>query len=193
MFLVFSLAVSSQETIGTYVMSYFGADNAITEIKANKPKPNGDFNFYISTVSSRQSENVTLILNQKDLAKFKEIINKCMHVFSDWKAVAIENNVTELNRNISIDRLKLSAAFYYGRNWHIDNNVYLEPRFSIIDGKYLLIITSVGKLKSATNQYIDSEGFFIVFNAEDEITDFLSMLDPQKVKDHFSKEDLFKQ
>ena len=108
-----------------------------------------------------------------------------------------DNNVEDLSKDIDTKKVRALSGFVYGREWHFDFNTLLNFRFKILNGKYLLILENAHKLQASDNQYIDYDGFFIIFKDVEEIDDFLSKVTEEKVikffEENSNKEDLFKQ
>ena len=185
----------SQDVIDTYEMSYFKSKPTYN-ILASEVK-NGKTTFYIEAASrDGYSHEVVLIIKSEQLEKFKSIIDSAKVTYKNWSKIAKENNVTELDKEISIDKITFACGFFTSK-WHFDFSVQLKARFKILpNGEYVLILQNKSKLVSSSNQYIDSDGFYIVFTSSDEIDSFLNKLTLESVISHYekksSKEDLFK-
>ena len=79
-----------------------------------------------------------------------------------------------------------------------DYVVGLEFEFLVVasDGitKRLLIVRT-GKVTSSTNQYMEVDGYAIVFTDPKEIDEFLSLTSPEKIREFLAKpktEEIFK-
>jgi len=183
----------SQEEIDTYELSYFSSKPP-QSISVAESEKNG-ISFYIEAPSMDRSK-VSLIVRESELNDFKASIDSAKSTYAKWKKTAEENNVSDIDKEIDIDKVKIECAFHYG-DWNFDFSVQVIARFKVLDnGECLLIIQNKRKLQSSSNQYIDADGFLIVFNSESEIDSFLNSLSLEKAKKHFenknSKEDLFK-
>lgn len=191
--LIFSfLSINSsigQEKIDVYNMSYFGEKDF--EIQATKPKKD-NFQYFIDAFGIEgDKDQVTLLLNSKDVEDFKKNILQARAKYVEWKEIAIKNGVEQLDKDIETGKIKTSAAFVYGREWEFDFSAILTCRYKISDGKHLLIINS-NELTSSSNEFIKYDGLYFVFQNLDELDFFLSKLDNNKVLKHFKKDDLFK-
>lgn len=183
----------SQEDFETYSNSYFKDKEFKIQIVKEKDET---ITFYIDANSmDATSKQVTLIVKDKNIENFKEILTKAKEKFVEWKKVAIENKVEKLSKNVDIKSNRYSAAFTYGK-WKIDFNVKLNVRFFIVENKHLMILENASKLIASDNQYIDSKGFVFVFDDETEFDNFISKIDVQKAKEKLNKtekkDDLFK-
>lgn len=190
--LVFSLAGFSQEKLAKYNSIFFSKS---FDISASKPDTKEEFSYYIDCSSKdSSSRQASLILKNKDVSEFIEFLNSIKETYNKWTIIAIENKVTELDKNIDYKKLNHSAAFLYGK-WNFDFSVNLTTRFKIINSKYLLIIDS-DELQSSSNQYIKSDGLRIVFSSVQEIDELVNGLNINLVTDYYNKknsqDDLFK-
>ena len=173
----------SQEKIGNYNSLYFSKN---FDIAASKPDAKGEFSYYIDSSSKdATSKQVSLILTNKDVPEFIEFLNSIKETYSKWSLTAVENKVSELDKNIEYKKLTYSAGFVYGK-WNFDFSVNLKTRFKIFNGKYLLIIDS-DELQSSSNQYIKSDGFRFVFSSAQEIDELVKGLNINFVTDFYNK------
>jgi hypothetical protein len=92
---------------------------------------------------------------------------------------------------------RTSAYFSYG-DWQFDYSVSLEFNFRIIQSgnvtKRLLVIKT-GELKSSTNQFMEVDGYAIVFSSPSEMGAFIDSISQEKVRAFMSKpktEEIFK-
>ncbi len=198
MVMLFTLVMTvgySQDVIDTYEMSYFKSKPTYN-ISASEVE-NGKTRFYIYAASAdRYSDAVALIIKSEQLEKFKSVIDSAKVTYENWSKTAKENNVTELDKEISIDKITFECGFFTS-SWHFDYSAQLTARFKILSsGEYVLILENKSKLVSGSNKYIDSDGFFMVFTSSDEIDSFINKLTLESVNSHYekksSKEDLFK-
>jgi hypothetical protein len=106
--------------------------------------------------------------------KFCHTLIKAKEKYDEWKKVAIENNVTELTKRMDF-KCGVGGFFQYGKSWHFKHNVSLTYEFRIINGKYILLVNT-GRIKSSSNQYIDSDGYVFAFMNSDEVDDFINKI-----------------
>lgn len=179
-----------QEKINSYDLSYFKEPTNSISVSESEE----GIDFYIE-VPSRDRSEVSLIVREKSLDKFKSVINDAKLTYAKWKKTAEENDVSDLDKEIDIDKMNIECAFHYG-GWNFDFSVNLKARFKILNGKYMLIFQNKYKLESSSNEYIDADGFLLAFSSEEEIDNFLKSLSLDDAKNYFNKktsqEDLFK-
>ena len=197
MVMLFALVTTigySQEVVDTYDMSFFESKPTY-DISASEVK-NGKTSFYIYTASAdKYVDYVALIISSERLNEFKAVIDSAKLTYEKWSKTAKENNVTELDKEINIDKVTFQCGFFTS-SWHFDYLVQLTARFKILsNGEYVLILQNKSKLVSGSNKYIDSDGFYMVFTSSNEIDSFLNKLTLESVNTHYekksSKEDLF--
>lgn len=178
-----------QEKINSYDLSYFKEPTNSISVSESEE----GIDFYID-VPSRDKSEVSLIVREKNLDKFKSVINDAKLTYAKWKKTAEENDVSDLDKEIEIDKVNIECAFHYG-GWNFDFSVNLKARFKILNGEYMLIVQNKNKLISSSNEYIDADGFLLAFSSEEEMDNFLKALSLDDAKNYFnkktSKEDLF--
>ncbi|MBK8805270.1 MAG: hypothetical protein IPO21_00930 [Bacteroidales bacterium] len=173
-------AANAQKKMDTFTMNHFGKT---LDIKASERKSNGDFNLYIQAHSIDKLVNeVLLIIKRDNLTTFRAIIDTAEAIYSKWSDAAKTNNITELNKDIVIDKIDIDASFIFEENRFFDTSVELKARFKIIDGKHLLIIENTEELVSETNKNIKSKGFYLLFNSTEELQSFSSKISQESIK-----------
>lgn len=113
--------------------------------------------------------------------------------YIEWKKVAIENNVQDLNKRIE-QTANVGSYFMYGTDWQFQFSVDLTFAVKFTEGKHYMMIKT-GDLVSASNRYMTHKGFLLVFSSEKEIDDFLELLSLEKVAEYLNapdNKDLFK-
>jgi hypothetical protein len=92
---------------------------------------------------------------------------------------------------------RTGAYFSYG-DWQFDYIVGLQFEFLVITSEGItkrLLIVRTGKLTSSTNQYMEVDGYAMVFTEPKEIDEFLSLTSPEKIREFLAKpktEEIFK-
>ena len=173
-----ALSANSQQKIADYQIDYFSAMSY--DIKVAEGSKNELYKVYVDIQNSDQAKNtLNLIFNDKTLKDFKAALEASKNKYVEWRQVAIDNNVEEVAKKIDVKYPSVRAGFIYGREWFFDFSVKLSPRFLVMSGKYLLII-STDKLVASDNQFITSEGMLVFSNAE-EIDMFLSKLNEDEI------------
>ena len=189
-----TLSSMAQKKIGSYQMAYFDKE---LEVQANEPK-NDVYSLYIEAYPRESSiDEICLIVRSKKQAHFNVQLSKLRNVYTKWKETAIENKITDLDKEIEMESMSYEAAFFYGSKWKFDFSVRLKARFRVISGKYLLILSNRNDLVASDNQYMNTDGFYIILSSQKEIDALIKQLHPSKVTDFYAKEtqktDIFKQ
>jgi hypothetical protein len=111
-----------------------------------------------------------LKLTEKQHPLFVESFVQAKAKYQEWLDLAVKNNVTDVRKQMEITA-RAGAYFSYG-DWQFDYVVGLEFEFLVVasDGitKRLLIVRT-GKVTSSTNQYMEVDGYAIVFTDPKEI------------------------
>lgn len=182
--------VKAQEKISDYKSSYFSKEYKVEVGKLDKK---GAFTFYIEVPPQDDTKTIAMMLESGDQPKFIISLNEAKTVYEKWVSTAKSNSVTNLAKDISVKFSHVAAAFTYGE-WKFDYYVTIRPRFKIVEDKYLLIIGS-DELVASSNQFMKSEGFFMVFESVAEVDDFIKAIDlgmaQEFLKKKSSKEELF--
>jgi len=194
MFMVaFSTITMGQEKINTYTMTFF--DTSPT-FDVSATQDNGNYEYFVSMFSmeGERSPVVLMIEKPEEMQSFVDNLSDALSTYMEWDSISKANNVTDLNKAMSIKSERFKAAFHYGSNWNFDYAVRLSYTFKHVDGQPVLIIRT-GELNSSSNQYIDSDGGVFVFSSEDEIEEFIESLDRKHAVEYFNqkqnKESLF--
>lgn len=185
----------AQDKFSEFSLSYFDTKPIYNiEISQKKGEIESIYidGFSMSTISSKGS----MILYQKKVEDFISFLNFSRDKYIEWTKTAKENNVQDLAKDIKPEKkLLLDFAFLYGSKWQFQNGKYVNARYKIVNGKYLLIIES-GPLQSSSNQFMKSDGLVWIFSDVSEIDNLIKELDIVKmtdfVKQKGNKEDLFK-
>lgn len=127
------------------------------------------------------------------LPEFIEYLNASKAKYEEWTKIAKENNVLDVTKEIDIKKFSTTVAFQYGK-WQF-TTARINPRFLLSKG-VAKIVFGTHELTSLSNQFIKSEGLALVFTSIDEINDFISLFDVNKMQEFLNKDsdkkDLFK-
>ena len=172
--------VFSQEKMGTYSQAY--ADKSFdVSISGDSTK----FSLWVDMYSmDATTKSGGVKLDNKNIDSFTKLLNDAKLKYSEWTAVAKENNVTELSKDM-VFTSKVSGFFSYGK-WQFDYTVTLTSRFKIVNNKYLLIIDT-GEMISSSNEFMKTDGFSFVFSNVNEIDNLLSLVSNSEIKSYFRK------
>ena len=161
-------------------------------------KDNDKFTLYIDAMSlDNMHETGGFMVDEKKYQGFIDALKEAKIKYQDWEQTAKANNVKELDKQMEI-KSKVAGYFLYGGDWHFQYLVNLTFNFKILESdgevKNLLIVRS-GKMQSSSNQFMDVDGFVLVFSNTNEIQEFIDSISLEKIKEFKNKpkaEDLFK-
>jgi len=182
-----------QDKVTTYSSSYFSTQY---DVLASEPDSIGNFDFFINCQPLDQltDKSVLIIEGKNSLAEFNTYIQHLKSTYIKWKQIAIENKVSKLDKIVEYENITHKGAFFT-TDWYFDYSVNLTARFKIISGKYYMIIQS-DELSSMLNEYINNDGFLLVFSSVEDFNSFANSLQVSKVESHYKtksrKEELFK-
>jgi len=191
--MLFSINVFAQEDFSVYDNTYAGKEFKI-QISY---EDTSQFTLWIDAMSLDKLHNKGGIkLDYKRYDEFISAINEAKDKYIEWSNVAKENNVSELEKSMSISP-KVGGYFFYG-DWNFQYIVNPSVYFKIFKKdniiKHFLVINT-GKLQSSSNQFMKVDGFVLVFSSVEEIDNFLETISRQKLNIFFNKpkaKDLFK-
>ena len=184
--------VFAQDKFTSYFQKYNDKDYAIQVSKSGE-----SYKLWIDAMSlDAQNNSGGIMLDEKQHAKFIEALSNARDKYAEWDSVALKNNVTEANKMMEIVS-RTNAYFSYG-DWQFDYSVSLEFNFRVIQSGNVtrrLLVIRTGELKSSTNQFMEVDGYAIVFSSPSEIDTFLDLISQGKVKEFMAKpktEEMFK-
>lgn len=189
--IMLGVTLQAQQSIGKFTMSFAQGEYSV---EATEPK-DGEYKLYIDMFSLDRSVKVGgLNIKSKDVPTLIALLQDVKTKYTEWSNLAKENNVTDLDKEIpTTNKPKCGGFFRYG-DWKFDYSVTLSPRFLKTPDNTLALIHT-GKMVASDNQYMDVSDFVFAFNSVSEIDELISLLDPQKVIDFYSKktntEDMF--
>lgn len=188
---------NAQEYKSYSLTAFPGKTFKIYAFKENKA---GKFELRVQ-VPGRDSYTQTFIqLSNKNHAKFIDMLKLSREKFVEWSKTAVENNVTELVKEIKKNEKDIlnyqDASFILNEKIYLDDMATISYYFTIAEGKFFLIIQNPLDLKSSTNRFISVKGYRLGFVTVEEIDNFIEMLDLTRLKEFLnnnsSKQDLFK-
>ena len=194
MTLICAVSLNAQEKFNTYENQYNGKTYDISVGFNDK----GTFDLYIDALSLDDShETGGIIINTKRYEDFLIALRESKIKFQEWSEIANKNNVTDLEKTMSMT-VKSSAYFLYGRDWQFDFLVPLQFDFRVLEIEksikhYLIIRTN--ELTSSSNQYMQVDGFILVFESITDIDNFINVISIEKINEFKNKpktEEMFK-
>jgi hypothetical protein len=152
---------------------------------------------YVTMVSlDKTSKSAGMILTSKKAEDLIVELTAARDKFIEWKAVAIKNGVTDVEKPMDLS-LSCSGFFTYGK-WQFDFSVKPELTFRVMDlgaGVKQLLILKTGQMTSSSNQFMETTGGVIVFKDAEQINDFISKIKTESVQKFLAKpkdEELFR-
>lgn len=165
----------------TYHSDYFGKDFFVKI----SPEKNSDFTYRIETASAdRYMDTVTISIKSSEIKQLRDAIKKSADYYNRWCGIATENKVDDIDKAIDVQFPKCTGSFNYNSSWFNDENeTTLTPRFRIMDNKMLLILTG----SEIVTDYVDCDGFYIVFESQGEIDNFIKCFDQALLESHLKE------
>ena len=176
--LLFALLATSnvfaEKKVSEYNSSYFGKtyDIESTDVK------NGSFTYYIYCESKDSfHKTVGFSLKSSEIPNFVKNLQVIKEKFAEWTQVAKDNKVTDYDKTFDVSFKSVSCFFLYGKDWHFTNTRF-KPYFKVTNESEYLVVFNVGELTARDNQFMDVDGFMIVFQDGNEIDEFIQAIDP---------------
>lgn len=193
-FYCFVTSAFAQEKFATYDNTYSGKTYDI-DIHFDK---NDEFKLYVNAMSlDRTHESGGFTIGQKQHPDFLKSLNVAKSKYQEWVKTAMDNNVKEVSKEMDI-KCKTGSFFLYGREWKFQFVIVPKFEFRVLENEgkaeHLLLVRS-GRLTSSSNQYMQVDGFALVFKSADEIDTFVKTISSEAIAAAKSKPkqaDLFK-
>ncbi|WP_288904757.1 hypothetical protein [uncultured Porphyromonas sp.] len=186
-----NLVAMAQEKIGSYTSS-FNPDKTEFDVQATQPKKD-KFDYYISVLGEKLTDDVNLCLSSKNAEKFVEAMQICKEKFIEWEKTAKDNNVTDMSKEFPVTLPPIDVAWYSSEWWFSWNHVFTPKFFVFKDGGCAFVLYD--KVTASSNKYIDKK-FYLVLKSQDEFDSLIKNIDKEVVTRHFSEKqdvkDLFK-
>jgi len=161
---------------------------------------NENFKLYIDAISlDKIVTQGGFLIKENQYEGFISNLTEAKNKYEEWIATAKANNVTDLSKEIELKTQRVGGYFHYS-DWCFDYSV--TPKFLFVISKnentdeidYVLMVGTT-KLQSSSNEYIDCDGFALIFYTPSEISDFINLITLDKIhafKTQPQKKDLFK-
>jgi hypothetical protein len=183
-----------QEAFSTY-QSAIGKDSKV----AISGKSEKDFILWIDAYSvDVLHKDAGFYIEAKQYNDFIIALMEAKEKYTEWKKVAVENDVKKLTKPMKLNIPKATGYFKTSTEWHFNRNGVLNFDFRILEisgeTEYWLSI-GMYSLVSSSNQYIKHDGVVITLSDASQIEAFISSMSYEKIVQHFQsankKEALF--
>lgn len=183
-----TMAIFAQEKVTTYYSTYFGKECNVEATIASS----GELSVFFDILGSSDSDNVCINIKGENINAFISALQLAKQKHSEWVAVAINNNVTKMTKEMDIDFPRVTIG-WLGSKWWFDFAHKIEPLFMITDsGKYLCVIS--GTATASSNEYIDQK-YYLVFETAEDFDSLMRAINPAVVQEKLNSkqkvEDLF--
>ncbi len=187
-FLVATLNIYAQEKVGAYQNSCFKK-----EYKVEASLSNGELSIYFDVEGYNSTDNVCMCIKGANIDLFIAALTLAKQKHTEWTSVAINNNVTKMNKEMDIKFPKVDIC-WLGSKWWFDFGHKLRPLFMITeDGQHLCMIG--GTATASSNEYIDQK-FYLGFATPEDFDALIDEIKPSVVREKLNNkqnvEDLFK-
>lgn len=182
LFFFFTVIIGSvaQEKYATYRNSYIDKDYEISvSFKDQK------YSIYIDGMpfdGLRESGGISL--DEETHPGFVDDLKAARQKYNEWIEVAKTNNVTSLDKTVELKSQNVTGYFMGGSKFYFDFSVRPQFDFKIFKNesgvKYLMIVRS-GKMIASSNEYIDTDGFGLVFTSVTEMDEFIELIGMEKL------------
>ncbi len=176
LFLGSGFIADAQEKITTYSMSALGNKEPLN---LNISLSN-DNTLWIDMYSVYDQETrCGFTLDEHIKPNFISITNQAKNLYTEWKRMAIENNLQEIKQKMHFIFYTGGYFSYFGK-MERDENVRVIFAFAYFKGDYVLIL-NLDKMTADENEQISFEGGSMVFNSENEIDSFLNAISTESI------------
>lgn len=182
--------MSTKAQMKTYAT--FGSDNNVRIDKTTT-----GYDVYVDARNDEMSQT-GFILTDKELPLFLKTIRDVKAKYIEWSKVATDNNINDFNKNIG-DTINIDGFFMYAGSPRLASKVPFIWKFSVVkmNGNVMNVISfRSDKMVANNNEFVKGKQMYLFFTDVNQIDEFLSCLDKEKIDTVFRKEnevaDLFK-
>ncbi len=180
--------VQAQDKIGTYYNTYFNKEYSVDAGMDSK----NELNIFFSVEGGNSNDEVDVNIGGDNISLFISALQAAKQKYAEWVAIAIDNNVTKMSKDMDVIFPRVTMA-WYGAKWWFSFRHKLNPRFMITEsGKYLCVIS--GTATASSNEYIDQK-YYLVFESTEDFDALISAINPtvilEKLNNKQNVEDLF--
>lgn len=177
--MIATMSMYAQQKVGEYTNSYVSKTFSIEAVEKNNKIEEVYIGIPTDLGSRTYSRSAYIVVKGKDLELFKTALELARDKFSEWKKVAKENNVTEIDKEMGINFPKVTVAWLYGRKWRFSFGNKVNLKFLTLDNGQM-VAAWAPTVTSSSNRYIDQEIYF-VFGDEEDFNSIIDQLDTQRI------------
>lgn len=177
--MIATMSMYAQQKVGEYTNSYVSKTFSIEAVEKNNKIEEVYIGIPTDLGSRTYSRSAYIVVKGKDLELFKTALELARDKFSEWKKVAKENNVTEIDKEMGINFPKVTVAWLYGRKWWFSFGNKVNLKFLTLDNGQM-VAAWAPTVTSSSNRYIDQEIYF-VFGGEEDFNSIIDQLDTQRI------------
>lgn len=150
-------ARASMPLLGTYT-----SDGNVREIRTTDNK---DHNLFISVAGEYKSDQVFLIIEEKDIPAFREALSLTREKYHEWKTVALTNRVTDFRKDYDI-KFPPYKIGWNGANWNFTMSLRGFRMTFKTSSSGDPFSFAADKAHKWDNEYIDKKWYFILDTEE---------------------------
>lgn len=128
------------------------------------------------------AEWVYVEVNNKNINDFRNSFFDAEKKFNEWKTISENEKINDVSKPMKINSKDYNFSFVYGDTLYTTRSRSLDFKYSIEKGISYLIFY-VNGLVSPTNSYMRMNGFTLRFKDNNDVNDFLSVVDNDKISE----------
>lgn len=169
-----SINLFAQENIQTYQTDYYNQDFPASGSHLDQ---NGDIVYKFFAFSKEEDALISIVVQEKNLEKFKSILMKARDFYIEWNKPFLENRMGEIGKDQKFEMLQLYSNFGLENGAYKNISIELKAQIESIDGKDVLIVENESELKADHNNNLTHKGFYLAFDRPSEVDFFLSTIE----------------
>lgn len=184
--LLVSMVAQAQVAVGSFNNRY-----AKKELKVSALMKDGKFYCIEIDCPIKGVGNGFIWVKQKDVDKFRNALIELQAKFDEWKKIAIENNVKDMDKEMPVKFPKVTYCWQLRDSYFATNS---PCKFIFAKSDKTIFTCLSYKAVDDTNKYID-ERFTLVFYSSEEIQSLVDLLSKEKIDSAIgnpANSDLFK-
>ena len=183
---IFALLITfssySQKKYGEYTISN-GALKLTSAVVSDK----GDSQGSVYMDLNEEGDTSINFKNEESRTDFLSFVNRTYEKYKDWEATAIENNITDMRKDIDSGMFGDNIAFYYG-SWKFDfGKNEVKATMSIDEKGDAVYYLYFPKVTASDNQFIESESQLLIMYDRD-IKSLNNILSSEVIDNFIKKE-----